>query len=570
MAAAPASGTERKSPLREIVQPFVDLVHAPRALWGINLAYFLEGWVYFGILGYLAMHFSDFVFRGVANPDVHSHHMVMVLTAGITIAMFFLGTLADKKGVRRTLIWAFMLMLVGRIVIALVPSIGMQPDGLWSLLHKYTMLGIILIVLGYGMYQPAAYAGIRKFTGPKTAGMGFAMLYALMNLGGYMPTFSFFLRDNLGWGIVGTYWFYTALTLVALIVTYLILTPKVEKDAIDRAAAEKFEFEATSDVPKTEVTDPALPAEHRAEDHAVLGKKYWALTGIQIILAVFGIGAGVYGILAPLYYLFAVPGDWTLNAALYAFLGGAVGCLGSLGVNELIQLFKNMDHSLTDETTRGPSLANPLIYILSWLRKHPLANAKFSFFIFALIPVQTLFAYNWLILPQYVNRAYSGWIGEKFEIASNFNPILIFIAVPIVAALTMKKKVYNMMVIGTFVMAAPAFLLAVGTNGYFLFSYLIIMTIGEAMWQPRFLQLAAEIAPEGRTGEYMGVAQFPWFLTKVIVPLYSGLMIAKYVPAEGAQDPERMWFYFACIAITSTVMLMLARGWVGKDFKTKA
>ena len=51
------------------------------------------------------------------------------------------------------------------------------------------------------------------------------------------------------------------------------------------------------------------------------------------------------------------------------------------------------------------------------------------------------------------------------------------------------------------------------------------MTIGEAMWQPRFLQYAAEIAPEGRTGAYMGVAQFPWFLTKVLVPLYSGLML---------------------------------------------
>ena len=34
-----------KSPLGEIIQPFIDLAHAPRALWGINLAYVLEGMV---------------------------------------------------------------------------------------------------------------------------------------------------------------------------------------------------------------------------------------------------------------------------------------------------------------------------------------------------------------------------------------------------------------------------------------------------------------------------------------------------------------------------------------------
>ena len=99
----------------------------------------------------------------------------------------------------------------------------------------------------------------------------------------------------------------------------------------------------------------------------------------------------------------------------------------------------------------------------------------------------------------------------------NFNPLLIFILVPIVTAVTQKRKVYNMMILGTFIMAAPTFLLAVGAEPWTLVAYLLIMTLGESMWQPRFLQYAAEIAPEGRTGAYMGVAQFPWFLTKVIV-----------------------------------------------------
>jgi proton-dependent oligopeptide transporter, POT family len=185
--------------------------------------------------------------------------------------------------------------------------------------------------------------------------------------------------------------------------------------------------------------------------------------------------------------------------------------------------------------------------------------------------VQTLFTYNWLVLPQYINRAFEGWIGEYFEIAANANPILIFIAVPIITAITQKRKVYNMMIIGTFVMAAPAFLLTIGPKPWTLFTYLFVMTIGEAMWQPRFLQYAAEIAPEGRTGQYMGVAQLPWFLTKMLVPwLYSGWMMDRYCPKEGDLDTEAMWLIYACIAMASTILLIIAKPWLGKDFKTRA
>jgi proton-dependent oligopeptide transporter, POT family len=209
--------------------------------------------------------------------------------------------------------------------------------------------------------------------------------------------------------------------------------------------------------------------------------------------------------------------------------------------------------------------------VRSAVAQHPLANRKFFFFIFALMPVQTLFTYNWLILPQYISRSYEGWIGRYFEIASNANPLLIFVLVPIIAAATQKSKVYNMMVIGTLIMAAPAFLLAIGPYPLTLLGYILIMTVGEAMWQPRFLQYAAEIAPEGRTGQYMGVAQLPWFLTKMLVPLlYSGIVMEKFCPAEGMRDTRTMWLIFACIACLTPMLLVLARGWLGKDFKTKA
>ncbi|MCO6438918.1 MAG: MFS transporter [Phycisphaerae bacterium] len=528
-AQTPASlGLRLGKAFREIKQPFVDLVHAPRALWGVNLGYFLEGIAYWGVLNALAIHFSDFIFAGMEHADIYSHDNVLVLSAGITIAMFLLGGIPDKFGVRFALLTAYGLMIVGRALMAAAPTVmGLQPAGLWSALQLVTLSGILFVVVGYGMYQPAAYAAVRQFTNPKTASMAYAMLYAVMNLGGWLPTFAFLIRDDefLGWGIPGTYWIYTGITVVSLIVTAAILTRRTVREAVENAKAESSAIKAAA--PVSEVSDSAPEV---ASSEAAVELLHREHVPAHMWLMFFAAIGAVY---------------WRLSAPSEHIVAGIFAAIW-IAVN------------LVPPTRR-------------FLARHPLADAKFAFFIFALIPVQTLFTYNWLILPQYISRAYAGWVGDWWEIPVNANPLMIFIFVPIITALTQKAKVYNMMIWGTLVMGAPAFLLTIGPNPWILFTYLITMTVGEAMWQPRFLQYAAEIAPPGRTGIYIGVAQFPWFLTKLLVPaLYSGWMLERYCPAEGARDTSTMWLIFACIAMMSPVALLLARGWVGKDFKKRS
>ena len=533
---AAAAAEVKPNPFQEIVQPFVDVWHAPRALWGVNLGYMLEGLAYFGVLGYLAIYFSQEVFAGVANPDTYAHNMVAVLTGGITIAMLFLGFVPDKWGVRRALIWSFVLLIVGRVLIAAAPTVLHLRAGLWSPLHLATMAGILIVVVGYGMYQPAAYAAVRQFTTPRTSGMAYAMLYALMNLGGWFPSFAFLLRDRARLGITGTFWFYVAITVVALVVTVILLTGKTVANAIQKAkeqtAIEQGEAEKAGEKP----AEAAMGTSGRYPP-------------VQMWLLMLGVAVAFY---------LKIP---AVRLALPFGLGPFQAWFVLNVVMALLVVVLWIALALLPASGR-------------FLARHPLADLKFFFFIFALIPVQTLFTYNWLVLPEYINRAYTGWVGRYFEIASNFNPILIFILTPIIAAMTLKKKVYDMMIWGTFVMAAPAFLLAIGPTWWTLYLYLIIMTVGEAMWSPRFLQYAAEIAPEGRTGEYMGVAQLPWFLTKVLVPLiYSGYMMDHYCPAPQtgrAVHTESMWLIFGAIAMGSFVLLVLAKNWIGKDFKTKA
>ncbi|HEX9006484.1 MAG TPA: MFS transporter [Bacteroidota bacterium] len=451
-------GSVLRTTFHEITQPFIDLVHASQGLWAINLSYVLEGLTYFGVVGLLAIFFNDYI----GLNDIDAGHMVGVLTAGITLAMLLLGATVDIAGPRKALLLSLGLMLVGRVLLTVSPGTG-AAMGMWSTRHLVAMGGLLGIIAGYGIYQPACYAAVRQFTSPKTAAMGYAMLYALMNLGGFLPGLvSPPVRR--AYGIPGVFWVYVALTVAGMGVIAFLLTNRAMRSARDQASAEGGE--------------PG-PAEEKKP------------------------------------------------------------------------------------------LKEQLRY---YLKNFPLKDYRFLYFIFILIPVQTLFAHNWLTLPQYCNRAFTGLVSENYEFFVNFSPILIFILTPMVTALTARKSTYTMMIAGTLVMAAPTFLLALGPNIVTLFAYLIFATIGEAMWSARFLQWVAEIAPKKMTGIYMGIGQFPWFLTKVITSLYSGWFLEKYCPAgvpPSEMHTETMWLIYAIIAMMSPVGLILARNWMMKGFKSR-
>jgi len=205
----------------------------------------------------------------------------------------------------------------------------------------------------------------------------------------------------------------------------------------------------------------------------------------------------------------------------------------------------------------------------SW-REHPLADARFLFFIFILLGVRTLFAHQWLTMPDYVTRAYPQEVGARYEWISGLNPLIIVLGTPLVAALTRKVHVLTMMTIGTAVSALSTFLLVPGPDLAALLTYVIIFSLGEALWSSRFLEYVASLAPPARVGMYMGVANLPWFLAKFTTGLYSGAMLAQYCPKDGPQDTSTLWLVYALIACTSPVGLLLARRWLLGGVKASA
>lgn len=506
----------------EISQPFKDLFHTSQALFGLNLSYLLEGLTYFGVLTYLTLYFNEYA----GLNDINAGQMVGILTAGITLSMLFFGATVDWIGLRKSLILALLLMLVGRILLSFAPSMG--GSGFGGSIHIVAMIGIFGIILGYGIYQPAAYAGVKKLTTEKTAAMGYAMLYALMNLGSFLPgVIAPGLRKS--YSMIAVMWVYVIFTVIGIAVVYFIITKKAYKKALQQISTDKGE------------TEPVKDEENGFKVFVETCKNMYAKKKtIANSLASFTL------------FFFIVTLCKETRIIDFGFLTNSNNMilhgLGSFNWFYILFLIAIIF----------------LVFIIT--------DSRFVYFVFILIPVQTLFAHNWLTLPAYFKRAFEGAVSEYFEFFSNFNPVLIFILTPIVTALTSKKSTYKMMIIGTFVMASPTFFLATGPTLPAVFAYLIIMSIGEAMWQPRFLQWVAEIAPKNMTGIYMGIGQFPWFMTKIVTSLYSGWFLMNYCPdnALPAQmNTGKMWLIYGFIAMVSPLGLLLARNWMIKGFKVK-
>ncbi len=519
-----------KDSFKELGETFRAFFKAPKALWGINVPYVLEGLVYFGILTILGKYSSE----NVGLTDTQAGLVYSFLTGGITFAMLLLGGVSDKIGVRNSLIVSFALFVLARFLIALSGSVGLS-SGLWSPMFFTLITGIVIMVIAYGLYQPAAYAGVKRYTTPQTAAMGYAAIYGFMNLGAFFSGFvSSLTRPNFvdifpPNGLSAVFWVYVIITFIALVITLIIITKKNDKEAVEKVKAINdkngvVEEDEEDDKPKLKINNLPLSI------YALITLGLFLLSGLA----------------------FDVPFDYQSSFSLF-------------GISISFDLFFFL------------SALGFVACIYEFLKNrpfHPFRDKRFTFFIFILIPVQTLFAHNWLTLPYYLDRAFAGSIvSEYFEIFSNINPILIFILAPIVAGLTARANIYKMMIYGTFVMGIPTFLLTLGPNLYLFLTYILIMTIGEAMWQPRFLQWIAEVAPKGMVGLYMGVGQFPWFLTKVITGFYSGWFLMQYVPRDvtpADMNTGTMWFIYGLIAMTSTLGLVLAKKWMMKGFKTKA
>lgn len=254
------------------------------------------------------------------------------------------------------------------------------------------------------------------------------------------------------------------------------------------------------------------------------------------------------------------------------FVCGLVTLLGVVGAGVFFSRKAEADKLRPEDEKRiaeGRSEAKkkPL---MERLRSSPFGDKRFTFFVFVLFPARTMFAHQIHTIGLYILRAYPKDVGDKMEWFSNVvNPLVVFITVPIIAAVTKKMSMVRLMLLGTLVTALPTFLLVLPERWEFLLTYVVVFSLGEALWQPRFYQFAADLAPEGMMGAYMAAANLPWLLAKWTTGIYAGAMLSVFCPENGPRHAGTMWAIYGAFALVSPLGLWLARHWLEAGLKTK-
>jgi MFS family permease len=195
-----------------------------------------------------------------------------------------------------------------------------------------------------------------------------------------------------------------------------------------------------------------------------------------------------------------------------------------------------------------------------------------------------------VMFPTYAIRVF----GADFPVVSLFgtlNPAMIVFLVPLVSILTIRVRSYTMLIIGTTLSAASVFICfipdawasAIGNTwfGTWIFDYwveapignqdpfvislvlfIMVFTVGEAIWSPRLMQFSAEIAPRGKEGAYIALAVLPYFLGKIGATVMADILTSQYFAADMVEYPEHemSWLWIAIMCLLSPLGMIIFRG----------
>jgi len=166
--------------------------------WVANATELFERLAYYGASAVLAIYLSE---------QLHFSKELTGWMMGIFgFVVWFLpvlgGTLADRFGFRRALLFAYLVMTVGYFLLGSLSAPWMQAAR-QALTDKWLVLGILMIpALGPAVVKPCVAGTTARASAENVRSIGYSIYYTLVNVGGTLgPVMAWLVRKRLGLGM---------------------------------------------------------------------------------------------------------------------------------------------------------------------------------------------------------------------------------------------------------------------------------------------------------------------------------------------------------------------------------
>ena len=141
---------------------------SPRELWILYGAKVIEYTAY----GAMNMTFVLFLTADCGLGDISAGSYIGAWSIIVTVGTILVGAVVDAIGIKKTLLFGTILLVVARIFMPFITNI-----------YGISILGFIPMAIGIAMLGPVLSVGIKRYTTKEGATLGFGLFYTLMNVG---------------------------------------------------------------------------------------------------------------------------------------------------------------------------------------------------------------------------------------------------------------------------------------------------------------------------------------------------------------------------------------------------
>jgi hypothetical protein len=191
-----------------------------------------------------------------------------------------------------------------------------------------------------------------------------------------------------------------------------------------------------------------------------------------------------------------------------------------------------------------------------------------------LLSTSSIFRHIEQTLPPVMQRLYDDRV--HFALIQAINPALILFLAPLVQWAVGNQAGYWVIAGGTAVTSSSLLPLIFGGIGarprhgpatsvldyvpYILF--MVLFSVGEALWSARFTAFALNAAPEGKKALYNAIAGIPSLVARPFAAWHSAWLVRRYCPSSDTCSPTPLWETVGGISLIAPLALTIFNRWL--------